>query len=148
MSSGICKNEEEEKKEKKSYLFTFWIYFGIIILGIIFLIVIILLIISLFSNSNKNVDNSTVLTTPNIETNDFNSFRGMPNITTPSIPPPPLKNISMDTVSMSKKPFLSTLMTTTTENTDKAIKSFVNPIYSRTIPVKTGGFRCMNIKRF
>jgi len=146
MSSGICKNEEEEKKEKKSYLFTFWIYFGIIILGIIFLIVIILLIISLFSNSNNN--NSTVLTTPIIETNDFNSFRGMPNITTPSIPPPPLKNISIDTVSTNKKPFLSTLMTTTTENTDKAIKSFVNPIYSRTIPVKNGGFRCMNRNRF
>ena len=103
MSSGICKNVEEEKKEKKSYLFTFWIYFGIIILGIIFLIVIILLIISLFSNSNNN--NSTVLTTPIIETNDFNSFRGMPNITTPSIPPPPLKNISIDTVSTNKKPF-------------------------------------------
>jgi magnesium-transporting ATPase (P-type) len=147
MSSGICKNEEEEKKEKKSYLFTFWIYFGIIILGIIFLIVIILLIISLFSNSNNN-NNSTVLTTPIIETNDFNSFRGMPNITTPSIPPPPLKNISIDTVSTNKKPFLSTLMTTTTENTDKAIKSFVNPIYSRTIPVKNGGFRCMNRNRF
>jgi hypothetical protein len=149
MSSGICKNEEEEKKEKKSYLFTFWIYFGIIILGIIFLIVIILLIISLFSNSNNNNNNnSTVLTTPIIETNDFNSFRGMPNITTPSIPPPPLKNISIDTVSTNKKPFLSTLMTTTTENTDKAIKSFVNPIYSRTIPVKNGGFRCMNRNRF
>ena len=69
-------------------------------------------------------------------------------MTTPSMPPP-LPQITTETISTNKKPFLTSLMSNTTENTDKAIKSFVSPLYNRTIPIKTtGGFRCINRNRF
>jgi hypothetical protein len=154
MSSGICKNEEAIKKEEKgktTTIFNFWIYLGIILLGVIFIVLIILIISSFFYNSNNEVNKSTTIskTTPYFETKDFNSFQQIPNITSASIPPPPIKDISMETISTNKKPFLSSLMKTTTENTDKAINSLINPLYDRKIPLKTnGGFRCKNKLRF
>jgi cytoskeletal protein RodZ len=149
MSSGICKNEEEEKKGKKSNTISFMIYVGIIILGLLLLIVIIYFIYSLFSNSNSNSTSTSTssLITPTFKTEDLNSFKQIPNITSASIPPP-LPKISIDNVSTNKKPFLSSLMNTTTEKTDKAINSLVNPLYNRKIPINTGGFRCINTRRF
>ncbi len=147
MSSGICKNEEEEKKGKKSNTISFMIYVGIIILGLLLLIVIIYFIYSLFSNSNSNSTSTSSLITPTFKTEDLNSFKQIPNITSASIPPP-LPKISIDNVSTNKKPFLSSLMNTTTEKTDKAINSLVNPLYNRKIPINTGGFRCINTRRF
>ena len=71
MSSGICKNEEEEKKNTstKSTIFNFWIYFGIIILGLLFIILIVLIIYSFLSN--KEVNNYKPITTSTIPTPTF-----------------------------------------------------------------------------
>ena len=153
MSSGICKNEEEEKKNTstKSTIFNFWIYFGIIILGLLFIILIVLIIYSFFSNKEVNnykpITTSTI-PTPTFQSNNLTSFQNIPIMTTPSMPPP-LPQITTETISTNKKPFLTSLMSNTTENTDKAIKSFVSPLYNRTIPIKTtGGFRCINRNRF
>lgn len=154
MSSGICKNEDVDKKDtsRKSNIFNFWIYLGLIILGLIFLILIIFLIYSLFSkkevNNKYNPDTSTSIQTPTFESRDLSSFQNIPVFTTPSIPQP-LPQITTETISSNKKPFLTTLMSKTTDTTDKAIKSLVSPLYDRNIPVKTtGGFRCMTRRRF
>jgi hypothetical protein len=154
MSSGICKNEEEEDKKdnsKKSTLFNFWIYFGIIILGLLFIILIILIIYSFFSKNevtNNKPYISTPMPTPTFQTKNLTSFQNIPVFTTASIPPP-LPQITTETISSNKKPFLSSLMSKTTDTTDKAIKSLVSPLYDRNIPVKTtGGFRCINRRRF
>jgi len=154
MSSGICKNEEEDKRDNsnKSTIFNFWIYFGIIILGLLFLILIILIIYSFFSkkevNNNYKPITSTPIPTPTFQSKDLTSFQNIPVFTTASIPPP-LPQITTETISTNKKPFLSSLMSKTTDTTDKAIKSLVSPLYDRNIPIKTtGGFRCMNRRRF
>jgi heme/copper-type cytochrome/quinol oxidase subunit 1 len=153
MSSGICKNEEEDKKDtsKKSTIFNFWIYFGIIILGILFLILIIFLIYSFFSkkevNNNNNLTPTYSIQTPTFQTKQLTSFQNIPDFSPISIPPP-LPEITTDTISSSKKSFLSSLMSKTKETTDKALTSFVAPL-DRQIPMKTsGGFRCMNRRRF
>jgi heme/copper-type cytochrome/quinol oxidase subunit 1 len=156
MSSGICKNEEVNKKDtsRKSTIFNFWIYLGLIILGLIFVILIIYLIYSLLSSNNNNNNNcncnntTSKITTPTFKTRDLTSFQNIPNMTTISIPPP-LPEITTETISINKKPFLTTLMSKTTDTTDKAINSLVSPLYNRNIPIKTtGGFRCMNRRRF
>lgn len=153
MSSGICKNEEEEDKKdtsKKSSIFNFWIYFGIIILGLLFIILIILIIYSFFSKKNVNttyINTTTSIPTPTFQSKDLTSFQNIPILTTPSIPPP-LPQITTETISTNKKPFLSTLMSKTTDTTDKAIKSLVSPLYERNIPKQIdGGFRSIRRKR-
>lgn len=148
MSSGICKNEQEDKKDtsKKSTLFNFWIYFGLIILGLIFIILIVLIISSFFSKKEDNYKSS--ISTPSFQTKNLSSFQHIPNMTSPSIPSP-LPEINTETISVNKKPFLSSLMSKTSDNTDKAFKSLVSPLYDRNIPVKiNGGFRCMNRRRY
>jgi heme/copper-type cytochrome/quinol oxidase subunit 1 len=152
MSSGICKNEQEDKKDtsKKSTIFNFWIYFGIIVLGILFLTLIIFLIYSFFSKKevNNNPTPTYSIQTPTFQSKQLSSFQNIPDFSPISIPPP-LPEITPETISSNKKPFLSSLMTTTTDTTDKALKSFVSPLYDRQIPPKTtGGFRCMNRRRF
>lgn len=152
MSSGICKNEQEEKKEtsKKSNIFNFWIYLGLIILGLLFIILIILIIYSFFSKKEVNVYKPTTTTsipTPSFQSKNLTSFQNIPIMSSPSLPPP-LPEITTENVSINKKPFLSSLMSKTTNTTDKAIKSLVSPLYDRNIPIKTsGGFRCIN-RRF
>ena len=151
MSSGICKNDEEDKKDtsKKSSIFNFWIYFGIIILGLLFIILIILIIYSFFSKKNVNttyINTTTSIPTPTFQSKDLTSFQNIPIITTPSIPPP-LPQIT-ETISNNKKPFLSSLMSKTTDTTDKAIQSLISPLYDRNIPIKiNGGFRSIHRKR-
>jgi len=156
MSSGICKNVEEDKRDnsKKSTIFNFWIYFGIIILGLLFIILIILIIYSFFSKKEVTINNynpniSTPIPTPTFQSKDLTSFQNIPVFTTASSPPP-LPQINTETISTNKKPFLSSLMSKTTDSTDKAFKSLVSPLYDRNIPIKTttGGFRCMNRRRF
>jgi magnesium-transporting ATPase (P-type) len=77
MSSGICKNEEEDKRDNsnKSTIFNFWIYFGIIILGLLFIILIILIIYSFFSkkevNNNYKPITSTPIPTPTFQSPSF-----------------------------------------------------------------------------
>jgi heme/copper-type cytochrome/quinol oxidase subunit 1 len=153
MSSGICKNVEEDKRDnsKKSTIFNFWIYFGIIILGLLFIILVILIIYSFFSNkevTNNKPNISTPIPTPTFQSKDLTSFQNIPVFSSASIPPP-LPQINTETISTNKKPFLSSLMSKTTDSTDKAFKSLVSPLYDRNIPIKTtGGFRCMNRRRF
>ena len=154
MSSGICKNEEVDKKNtsNKSNIFKFWIYLGLILLGLIFIIIIILMIYSLFSSKNDNKtlsSSSTSISTPTFKTRDLTSFQNIPNISSISMPPPPLPEITTETISINKKPFLTNLMSNTKDTTNKAINSLVSPLYNREIPIKqTGGFRCINRRRF
>jgi len=143
MSSGICKNEKEEKKREKSSVFNFWIYLGIIILLLLFVIIIILIIYSFFQKKDediKSVSKSITKSTPSFEMN-LSTFK--------DIKPPPPPKITTETITTTKEPFLSTLMNETTKNTDKAFNTIISPLYDRKIPVnKKGGFRCMNRRRF
>ena len=153
MVDGICKNEEEDKKtsNKKSTLFNFWVYFGIIILALIFIIMIGFLIYSLFSSkdSSSSVTSSRPVYSSSINeihSNESKIFKNIPEFATPStenssLPPVNIK----DSISTEKKSFLTTLMTKTNEKTS----DFINPLYSRDLSgVKKGGYRCMNLRRF
>jgi len=157
MSSGICKNEKEDKKEEKrenKNTFKFWIYMAFIILGLLLLIIIIVIIYSLLSKHpidtttiNKPITNSQSL--PLFNSTSINSVQNLspPNLST--------TNISIPHPTEVKKPFLSTLMSDTTKKTNQAISTIgkttsetIKPLLNRKIPVnKTGGFRCMNRRR-
>lgn len=126
-SSGICKNEVKEKKKERSSSFNLWIYFGIIILALIFIILIILLIYSIVSNKQSQPSPSYI--EPNIYEHNYKT-----NIITS---PAPIYNDD-------KKTFLSNLLTSTSENTNNALKSVVNPLYDRRIQYNRGGYRCIN----
>jgi cytoskeletal protein RodZ len=148
MSSGICKNEKEEKKRENSSVFNFWIYFGIIILAILFIIIIISIIYSFFQKKDENNIIKSIKTpsksTPSFEMSNLSTFQNIPSLS----PPPPPTKITTENISSTKQPFLSNLMTETTKNTDKAFNTIISPLYNRKIPVKKGGFRCMYRRRF
>jgi len=154
MADGICKNEDEDKKSsnKKSTLFNFWVYFGIIILAIIFFVMIGFLIYSLFSKSESPSVSSTrpIYSSSNeIHSSESKLFKNMPEFASPST-----EHISAtrttdikDVISPEKKPFLNALMKTTNEKTS----DFVSPLYTRDLTQtakKIGGYRCMNLRRF
>jgi len=163
MSSGVCKNNDDDKKEKSSQGsngFKFWIYLAFIILGLLLFILIGFLIYSSISSRKTNeissnsspvqvvnkhvpiVNNSTssinTSSFPTFSSKDISSFKQAPEVSpiTPSIPPP-----------QPKKPFLSSLMSNT-NNLSNMAKEQLSTSYNRTIPVKTGGFRCFNRRRF
>jgi len=161
MTTGICKNEKDElkteKKENKNN-FKFWIYFALIILGILFIIIIVFLLYSFLSSSSSNNNKSPIIHTPFpksdfLSSNIVSSEQFVPppiSSTNISVPKPNVNNtttISSNTVDI-KKPFLTKLMNTTTEQTGKTLNTLISPLYQRIIPVnKTGGFRCLNKKR-
>ncbi len=163
MSSGVCKNNDDEEKKKTSQGssgFKFWIYLAFIILGLLLLILIGFLIYSAISsrktsetnsspivnNINKpvpSINNNTTSSInsssfPTFSSKDISSFKQAPEVSSisPSVPPP-----------QPKKPFLSSLMTSTSNLSNIATEQ-ISSSYNRTIPVKKGGFRCFNRRRF
>ena len=158
MSSGVCKNNDDEEKKinnketnQGSSGFKFWIYLAFIILGLLLVILIGFLIYSAISSRKTSENNSSpvpvinntnspINTTsfPTFSSKDISSFKQAPEVSsiTPSVPPP-----------QPKKPFLSSLMNSTS-NLSSSTKEQISSSYNRTIPVKTGGFRCFNRKRF
>jgi uncharacterized protein YpmS len=147
MSSGICKNDKEENVEnkRKSNIFNFWIYFGIIVLGLLLLIILIIIIYSFLSRNKNEVNTYSTSSPVNYNQQVLTSYQNMPskNTTISSS----LPDIS-DTITTDKKPFLESLMTKTSETTGNTINNVVHPLYQRKIPINTGGFRCMYKRRF
>jgi predicted PurR-regulated permease PerM len=146
MTDGICTNEKEEEKitsKKNSTFFNFWVYFGIIILVILFIIIIIYLIYSLISkNSSDSSSSRPIYTTSRIQT-ESKIFEKLPEF--PSQQSSSTQSIK-DTISTDKKSFLSSLMSKTNETTSE----IVNPLYNRDLSTvkKTGGYRCIKLRRF
>jgi cytoskeletal protein RodZ len=155
MSSGVCKNNDDEEKKKTSQGssgFKFWIYLAFIILGLLLLILIGFLIYLAISSRKTSENNSSPVpvvnnpvpvvnnTTsfPTFSSKDISSFKQAPEVSSisPSVPPP-----------QPKKPFLSSLMTSTSNLSNIATEQ-ISSSYNRTIPVKKGGFRCFNRRRF
>ena len=155
MSSGVCKNNDDEEKKRTSQGssgFKFWIYLAFIILGLLLLILIGFLIYSAISSRKTSENNSSPIpvvnnpvpvvnnTTsfPTFSSKDVSSFKQAPEVSSisPSVPPP-----------QPKKPFLSSLMTNTSNLSNIATEQ-ISSSYNRTIPVKKGGFRCFNRRRF
>lgn len=156
MSSGVCKNNDDEEKKERSNQgssgFKFWIYLAFIILGLLLLILIGFLIYSAISSRKTSetnfspapvvnnpvpvVNNTTSF--PTFSSKDISSFKQAPEVSSisPSVPPP-----------QPKKPFLSSLMTSTSNLSNIATEQ-ISSSYNRTIPVKKGGFRCFNRRRF
>jgi len=154
MSSGVCKNKDEDKVSRidsRNDGFKFWIYLAFIILGLLLILVIGLIIYSFMSsrkpveseikyapikNTNSQLDTNSI---PTFTSKDISSYKQMPDVSSivPSIPPP--QNV--------KKPFLSSLMGKTSDLKDTATEQ-ISLAYNRTIPVKKGGFRCFNRRRF
>lgn len=155
MSSGVCKNNDDEEKKKTSQGssgFKFWIYLAFIILGLLLLILIGFLIYSAISSRKTSETNSSpapvvnnpvpvvnnTTSFPTFSSKDISSFKQAPEVSSisPSVPPP-----------QPKKPFLSSLMTSTSNLSNIATEQ-ISSSYNRTIPVKKGGFRCFNRRRF
>lgn len=162
MSSGVCKNNDDEEKKERSNQgsngFKFWIYLAFIILGLLLIIIIGILIYSAISsrktgetnsspivnNINKpvpSINNTSSINSssfPTFSSKDISSFKQVPELSPiiPSVPPP-----------QPKKPFLSSLMGTTS-NLSTTAKEQISSAYNRTIPAKKGGFRCFNRRRF
>lgn len=155
MSSGVCKNNDDEEKKRTSQGssgFKFWIYLAFIILGLLLLILIGFLIYSAISSRKTSETNSSPVpvvnnpvpvvnnTTsfPTFSSKDISSFKQAPEVSSisPSVPPP-----------QPKKPFLSSLMNSTSNLSNIATEQ-ISSSYNRTIPVKKGGFRCFNRRRF
>lgn len=153
MSSGVCKNNDDEEKKKTSQGssgFKFWIYLAFIILGLLLLILIGFLIYSAISSRKTSENNSSPIVNnpvpvvnnttsfPTFSSKDISSFKQAPEVSSisPSVPPP-----------QPKKPFLSSLMNSTSNLSNIATEQ-ISSSYNRTIPVKKGGFRCFNRRRF
>lgn len=157
MSSGVCKNNDDEEKKERSNQgsngFKFWIYLAFIILGLLLLILIGFLIYSAISSRKTSETNSSPIVNninkpvpvvnnttsfPTFSSKDISSFKQAPEFSSisPSVPPP-----------QPKKPFLSSLMNSTSNLSNIATEQ-ISSSYNRTIPVKTGGFRCFNRRRF
>lgn len=155
MSSGVCKNNDDDEKKKTSQGssgFKFWIYLAFIILGLLLLILIGFLIYSAISSRKTSETNSSPVpvvnnpvpvvnnTTsfPTFSSKDISSFKQAPEVSSisPSVPPP-----------QPKKPFLSSLIGNTSNLSNIATEQ-ISSSYNRTIPVKKGGFRCFNRRRF
>lgn len=155
MSSGVCKNNDDEENKKTSQGsngFKFWIYLAFIILGLLLLILIGFLIYSAISSRKTSENNSSpapvvnnpvpvvnnTTSFPTFSSKDISSFKQAPEVSSisPSVPPP-----------QPKKPFLSSLMTSTSNLSNIATEQ-ISSSYNRTIPVKKGGFRCFNRRRF
>ena len=156
MSSGVCKNNDDEEKKERSNQgsngFKFWIYLAFIILGLLLLILIGFLIYSAISSRKTSENNSSpapvvnnpvpvvnnTTSFPTFSSKDISSFKQAPEVSSisPSVPPP-----------QPKKPFLSSLMNSTSNLSNIATEQ-ISSSYNRTIPVKKGGFRCFNRRRF